>query len=259
MGHIRLGRLPKTYKWRNVFQALENAELSPEIIAKAISQSARNEFDSLKGDHSLSFCFWVLATVVSASKTDSFIDKLEQIGINTKNINSGIQFAKNIAQYISKTLNDLGRPNAFSIIAELSVNETISNILISQSDSLFGTNINDIKAAYAKTATKKQFGLISRQFFSTFLKRSIQFIADKEISNFVGKDRSIKNTSELVSFQKALSLYCYQSSKIIEDYSGGWFSKQSWQTRNEISYKSVEGFIAYAIEKINMDLRGVDA
>lgn len=259
MGHIRLGRLPKTYKWRNVFQALESDELSPETIAKAISQSARNEFDSLKGDPSLSFCFWVLVSVVSAAKTDSFIDRLEQIGIKAKNINSGLQFAKNIAQFISKSLNDFGRPNAFASIAELSVNETISNIIIKQSKSIFGTNIDDIQAACEKTATKKQFGIISRQFFSTFFKRSIQFIADKEISNSVGKDRLIANTSELVSFQRALSLYCYQSSKIIEDYSGGWFSKQSWQTKNEIPYKSAEGFMAYAIEKINMDLRRGDA
>ena len=258
MGHIRLGRLPKTYKWRNVFEAIKSDELNPEILAKAISQSARDEFDSLKGDHSLSFCFWVLASVVSAARTDSFVERLEKLGIKAENINSGLQFAKNIAQFISKSLNDFGRPNAFANIAELSVNETFSSIIIKQSKSLFGTTVSDIQTACKKVATKKQFGIISRQFFSTFISRSLQFVTDKEISNSVGKNRSISNTTELLSFQKALSLYCYQSSKIIEDYSGGWFSKQAWQTKNEIPYSAAKGFMAYAIEKVNMDLRGGD-
>ena len=46
MGHIRLGRLPKTYKWRNVFEALESDELNPEIIAKAQAlRQLRDRFD----------------------------------------------------------------------------------------------------------------------------------------------------------------------------------------------------------------------
>lgn len=259
MGHIRLGRLPKTYKWQNVFEALDNDELNPEMIASAISQAAMKEFDSLKGDNSLSFCFWALSSVVSAAKTDSFVEKLEQLGIKTDKISSGLQFSKNFAEFISKSLNDFGRPNAFTNIAELSLNETLSNIIISQSNSLFGTSIGDIQTACKKVATEKQFGILSRNFFSSFLKRSIEFIADKEISNSVGKNRSISNTSELLSFQKALSTYCYQTSKIIEDFSGGWFSKQTWQTKNKIPIKSAEGFMAYAIEKINMDLRGGEA
>ena len=259
MGHIRLGRLPKTYKWRSVFDAIESDELNPKIIAKAVSRSARNEFDSLKGDHSLSFCFWVLASVVSASRTDSFVERLENLGIKAKNISSGLHFAKNIAQFISQSLNDFGRPNAFANIAELSVNETFSTIIIKNSNSLFGTTVNEIQAACKKAATKKQFGIISRQFFSTFLRRSIQFITDKEISNFIGKNRSIPNTTELLSFQKGLSVYCYQLSKIVEDYSGGWFSKQAWQTQNDIDFNAAEGFMSYAIEKLNMDLRGGDA
>jgi hypothetical protein len=259
MGHIRLGRLPKTYKWREVFDALDDDNLTGEMLANAISSSAQDEFESLKGDQSLSFCFWVLAYVVSSAKTDSFLNRLEKLGVNTKNINSGLDFAKSFSSFISQSLNEIGRPNAFANIAELSVNETITNILVNQTKTLFGTKIDDIQVAFKKTATKKQFGLISRQFFATFLTRSLQFVTDKEISNYIGKNKTIGSSSDVMSLQKALSTYCYQSSKIVEEFSGGWFSKQSWQTKNNITYDSAKGFMAYAIEKVNMDLRGESA
>ncbi len=259
MGHIRLGRLPKTHKWREVFKAFESDNLTAETLAQAISKSTQKEFDSLKGDRSISFCYWVLTTIVSAANTDSFTDRLESVGIKTKDVKSGLEFVKNVAHFISESLSDIGRNNAFSNIAELSVNETIANVIIEKSTSLFGTTIDDIQLACKSLSTQKQFGLLSRRFFSNFLKRSIQFVADKELSNYLGKSKAIETSSDILSFQKSLSLYCYQSSKIIEEFSGGWFSKEAWKTKNKIPLDSAKGFMAYALKKVNMELSGGQA
>ncbi len=255
MGHIRLGRIPKTYKWRTVFDAFENEDITAKELAQSISKSAQEEFLSLKGDNSLSFCYWVLVSIVSAARSDSFTESLELLGIKTSNINSGLLFLKNIAQFVSESLIDIGNTNVFSNIAELTLNETLSNSIIRESKSLFGTSIEDIESACKKFGTKKRFAQLSREFFSIFLTRSILFITDKELSNYVIKNTYLKSSFDVLTFQNSLSLYCYQSSKIIEDFSGGWFSKQIWKTDNKIPYDAAKGFMAYALEKVNMELR----
>lgn len=254
MGHIRLGRIPKTRPWQSVFDVLNSENISAPQLAQAIGKAAQNEFRALKGDATVSFCYWVLTSIISAAKTENFVNRLEALGINVKNVTSTLEFVKIVSQYTADSTEKIGRTPAFTNIAELSLKETLSKAIVEQSKSLFETSIEDIQLACKKLATEKQFGRISRYFFSNFVNRSLQYVSDKELSNFIGPNYSLKTSSDALSFQNSLSLYCLQSSKIVEDFSGGWFSKQLWKTNNNISHEDAKGFMAYALEKVHMEL-----
>src|SRR5258708_4813722 len=61
MGHVRLGRLPKTRRWAEVIALLTDS--SPEdvaAIASATVQAADRRLRELARDPSLTYCFWLL-------------------------------------------------------------------------------------------------------------------------------------------------------------------------------------------------------
>jgi hypothetical protein len=91
-------------------------------------------------------------------------------------------------------------------------------------------------------------------FFSSFFDRFLMYFVDKEVSNHIGPGRSLKSFTDEKTFTEALKLYAWQSSKIVEDYASGWYSKQNWETEGDITISNAKRFMAYALEKIRTEL-----
>ena len=171
MGHIRLGRLPKRVPWKDIFNTLSNDDWISENLARITANAAIGQFQELKGEPGPAYCFWILANIISATKTDNFAESLQSIGIITEGVKSAPHFLKNISQHTEDALNAFGRKSIFSNIAELSLRETLSTNVVRKSQTLFGTNLDDIQVACKSFASKKKFGQISRQFLSNFQSR----------------------------------------------------------------------------------------
>ena len=91
---------------------------------------------------------------------------------------------------VEKELRKRGQPTVFVRIAALSLREVLSANIIEQSRSLFGTSFADIQAACRTLSTRLHFGEVTKAFFAHFTSRSLQFLTDKEVSNYVGPDKS---------------------------------------------------------------------
>jgi hypothetical protein len=255
MGHIRLGRLPKTRRWSVVFDVLEGDSVSPDALARATATAAQQQFAALEGDRAVNYCFWVLVRIVTAARGDDFAGELRRLGISGTEISSGLGFIQQITQMVEKELRNRGQPTVFVRIAELSLREVLSANIIEQSRSLFGTSFEDIQAACRAISTQRRFGEVAKDFFSLFTNRSLQYLTDKEVSNYIGPEKPFASPESVLEFQEALQRYCTETSKIVEDFAAGWFSKNNWASNNNISEETAAAFTAYAFEKIQMELR----
>lgn len=254
MGHIRLGRLPKSKSWSRVFAVLEGDSINPSDLAHATSIAAQQQFTALQGNRSINYCFWVLVRIVTAARTGDFSSELERLGIQTTGVTSGVGFVHQMGEAVQKGLRRRGDPTIFVRMAELSLREVLSANIVEQSNSLFGTGLKEIQAACRNISTQKRFGQVAQQFFAHFMSRSIRYITDKEISNYVGPDRALSSPDRVLKLQESLDRYCAESAKIVEEFAGGWFSKHNWETNNNIPEDATAIFTAYALQKINMEL-----
>src|SRR5436309_12141408 len=100
MGHIRVGRLPKTLPWAAVFDALEKDSLDVNDLARATAQAAQLELTALEGDPSINYCFWLLVRVVTSARSDNFDGELGRLGVRIIQPVSGLGFI----QQVSRTL-----------------------------------------------------------------------------------------------------------------------------------------------------------
>ena len=63
MGHLRLGRLPKTQRWNEVIQLLETAPDNTLAIAEKTLLASEGRLRELAHDPSIAYSFWLLVRV----------------------------------------------------------------------------------------------------------------------------------------------------------------------------------------------------
>ena len=100
MGHIRLGRLPKTFRWQGVLALLSQAPSDIPGIARATVAAAEGRFRELASDAMVGYSFWLLSRVTSAARGASFPDELASLGLHVRDGDSTLAFASLIADRV---------------------------------------------------------------------------------------------------------------------------------------------------------------
>ena len=81
MGHIRLGELSKSRKWRQVVEELRLGS-DVVVVAAAAAEAAENDLDSASRDPAFLHSFWLLTQLPLAARGPSFAGDLERLGIS---------------------------------------------------------------------------------------------------------------------------------------------------------------------------------
>lgn len=256
MGHIRLGRIPKTKQWHAVLACLAGPEIDGAAISRAVAQATQGELRNLKGDSALSYGYWLLTRLVSAAREDRFVDALQELGIRTpSDRRAGIALLAEISQTVEREISWRSKGNALEKITGLALQQVLSEEITSKAPTLFGTTVDDVQTTLKEASSLKNFGRISRRFFAQFLSRTVKYIINKELSNAIGS-RGLQNHREAHQLEHDIDRYCFESSRIVEEFSGGWFSKHDWESKHRISPKEAAGFVAYALDKLIIEFGG---
>jgi hypothetical protein len=83
----------------------------------------------------------------------------------------------------------------------------------------------------------------------------MDYFLSQTLSSQVGEGQRFASMNEKAQFEQALATHCREASKIVEEYSGGWFSKRMYEENGNISRKSVKGFAAYGMKKMTDELK----
>jgi hypothetical protein len=254
MGHLRLGRLPKTRRWVAVMQLLEAAPSDTVGVARAVVRAGDHRLSDLAHDPSLAYCFWLLTRVTWASRSADFAASLRGLGVKIDGDASALMLITQLNENVRVELAQHTDSGPFGELASLAFRRTLQDTVGLQGAGLFGSTAEDVAAVFRMYSTRTQFGLLAKRFFGDFFARTLRYFVDKELSNYVGAQHHIENINQAQEFQRALDLYARQSARIMEDFASGWYSKHNWQAKGEVSAKEAEGFVAIALRKLRMEL-----
>lgn len=255
MGHIRLGRLPKTKKWLEVVEALGVPEPSAGTIASSTARAAAREFQLLKGSPTLASCLWILARVGTSARHGEFAGDLRQLGIDSSRAGTGFGFAAEIGLAVTREAGDDAH-TLFGQMALASLRDVFAHAVVEQSRSLFDTTLDDVRAAAAAFGSDPGFGAAVRDFYGNFMSRVLRFVAEKELANHISGGGEVSAVERAQQVSSDLDRYCRESARVVEDFASGWFSKQNWRSGREIAKEDARGFSAYAVEKLRMEMAG---
>jgi len=100
--------------------------------------------------------------------------------------------------------------------------------------------------------TAKELSALAQEFFTRVTGKYITYFLSCELSNYVGPDSRFSNIDRHAEFNSGLDLYCRQASRIIEQFSWGWFSKGNFA--GPITQKKAGGYVHIALKKLRAEL-----
>jgi hypothetical protein len=253
MGHIRLGNLPRTRKWQQVIALIEGGAGTAQI-ANATITAAENGFKLVAEDKGLVETIWILTQLPLAAKSDDFGQALQSIGLDVSDSPGLMEVIGAFSDAIDKKLANNGGRTDLGEMAQMAASETMSQIIGRKTQSLFGTTPDDVKNAFSKLATSKQFSIFARDFFARLTNKCLDYFVSKAVSHHLGEGKRFRTLAEQGEFTKALGTHSREASKIIEEFSGGWFSKTNWEKKG-ISRQDAAGFTHVAMKKIVVELK----
>ena len=252
MGHIRLGKLPRTRRWKEVLDLI-SGDGSAAAVAGATLDAADEELSSAARDPGVLRSFWLLTQLPDAARSENFVEALRSLGLNVSNAPTTTEIATAFTEAVDRHVDSQRARTDLGEMAQMAAVETLANTLQERTVSLFGSTSEDVQRELGKLATEKQFGGFARDFFSRFTERFLTYYVDRELPRQVGPEGRFPSTAQQHEFSKALELHCQQASKIVHSFAGAWYSKTRFE--QDLTELRVARFVGYALKKLRLELR----
>jgi len=123
MGHIRLGTLSQSKKWREVVDLLgTNASL--EDIAEASAHAAELDLTRASNDPSFQFISRLLVELPLMARSPGFYDSLKEMGFAANTTDSVPKLLSEISNAIDRNAFNLGQSSDLGALAQSALLET---------------------------------------------------------------------------------------------------------------------------------------
>jgi hypothetical protein len=145
MGHIRLGRLPRTLRWQGVVQLLDQSPEDVSAVTRATLTTASERLRQLTRDPWLSFCFWLLARVTEAARGPEFVSVLAELGIEAQEGQSTIGFISRVSDRAREEAARHPESGPFAELASLALRRALSETVGQEGRPFLSTALKDLQ------------------------------------------------------------------------------------------------------------------
>jgi hypothetical protein len=251
MGHQHLPQIPRTKEWRKVVALIGGGALMEEIAA-ATSRAAERSMINASDDPTVRHAFYLLAQLPLAARNENFPSQLRNLGLKVGDQPTLVEIGTSMMDAIDQYTTRRGRRTDYGEIAQLSAVEAINAVAGRELSDFFNPDHSRVQSALAGLGTVKQFAILARNYFARLTRRHLNFYLQRELSNHVGAGRRFNSMAEHREFEEALNLHCHETSRIIKEFAGEWFSKHVFE--GGIDHDKAGGFVHVATGKIRDEL-----
>lgn len=253
MGHTRLGDLPRTRKWGQVVGLIAGGAGSAQV-ANATIRAAETGLNLATEDKALVDAVWLLTQLPLAAKQKDFVAALKSVGVHVSREPGLMELVGAVSDAIDSRLpNNKGRTD-LGEMAQMAVSETLARVIGEKTGTLYGVEPADVQRALASAGTVKQFGELARHFFGRLTNRCLDYFVSRAVSLHLGEGERFPTLAAQSQFNSALEVHCHEASKIVETFSGEWFSKTNWEKKG-IGRQEAAGFTHVAMGKLVSELK----
>jgi hypothetical protein len=253
MGHIRLGVLPRSRKWRQVVEQLRLGA-DTESVAAATANAAEATLKRASDDPAFLHAFWLLTQIPLAARGPTFTRDLRRLGLRISDAPSLLEITSAISDAVDRHTREKGGRTDLGEMAQMAAVESLTAVVAPNLPSLFTPQPVEVQRALGQVASGERFSLLARDFFSRLTQRSLGYFLSRELSNHIGTDQRFANDIERARFDDALDWHCREASRIVEAFAGGWYGKHVYQG-DGLTPSDIRRFAPVAFKKIRAELR----
>jgi hypothetical protein len=254
MGHIRLGLLPSTKKWRRLVGYIGCGAEAPQVAASTLAAAEKGLATAHK-DVGVVETVWLLMQLPHAARTDDFAGGLRACGLAVSDEPGLMEVIGAAVEAVeAKTPNCRGRTD-LGELARMSLGDTIASVIGGHVHGLFETTAADVQAAFGRHTTVKQFGDLAHDFFTRFTGKFLNYYLSRALPLEVGEGRRFGTLADKAAFDAELGAHCRDRARVVERFAGEWLSKERWESDGELSRDAVRKFVYGAVRKITDGLK----
>lgn len=252
MGHIRLGTLQQSKKWREVIGLLD--ALAPlEEVAEAAVKASEVDLRRASDDPNFQFVTQLLVRLPLLARAPGFDTSMADLGLDRSALESVTGLLAGLNDAISQQAFAHGRSSDAGEMARAALLESLSVQMRGRLPSLFDPTPQEIRKALASFASGQNFATLARDFFARLSYRSLDYYLSRELANHTGPDKRFADDVDRTAFERALSQHTFEASRIVETFAGGWYGKTVWKEQN-LSQDKINAFTRYAFKKMRSEL-----
>jgi hypothetical protein len=252
MGHQHLGTLPRSRKWREVIHLISGGA-NVQDVAAATSAAAERQMTDAGNDPAFSQAVWLLNQIPIAAREEDFTSALRMLALQVSDRPTLIEIATAMSETIDRSVEKAGGRTDLGEMAQLSAVESLNAVAGRELPNLFGITPEKTRAVLGGLGTVKQFAVLARDFFARVMRKQLSYFLSRELSQHVGVNARFQTIREHREFEEALDLHCRQTSRIIKEFSGEWFSKNTYE--GGIDEAKAERFAHVPFRKLREELR----
>jgi hypothetical protein len=253
MGHVHLGVLPKTRLWNDVVEAL-TAGAADEVVVGASARAAERDLLSATDNAVFVEAVRLLLAIPYAARTDDFGDALRALDLAIGDRPEVLELAIAVDKRLEAVRRTVGGSNDLGEIAARALVATLSEMIGDQLPGLFEATPGDVQAATRNLSWSRGISELSRAFYARLVSQSLSYWLDRTLALHVGPEGRFANATARGAFDVALSQHSQEATRIIKEFSGGWYGK-TLHDRGGISSRDAAAFGAVALKKIVEELR----
>lgn len=260
MGHIHLGVLPQSRKWRDVIDLL-SGEATPDIVIAASARAAERDLLHAAQDPVFVESVRLLLLIPFAARSKNFGNALRAEGLKfTGEINlfSLVNAAMTLLDAVRRAespCSDLGELSARALA------RTLGDCIGGELPGLFEVTPADVQLTARKLSYSKGIAFVCRSFFGALVGTTLSYWLDRDLPLHVGAGQRFESVAARGAFDIALRQYSSEATRIIQEFSGGWYGK-ALHEKGTIGTQDAKVFGAVALKKICAELQtkwGTDA
>jgi len=252
MGHIRLGTLPQSKKWRDVIELLDT-DASIHAIAEAAARASETDLRRASDDPSFQFVTQLLVRLPLLARAPGFEAEMASLGVDRDALGSVTEFLAGLSTAITHHNFELGRTSDAGELARAALLESLSVQLRDRLPSLFAPTPQEIRGALAAFASGLTFASLARDFFARLTYNSLDYYLSRELANHTGAGKRFSEDADRVAFERALAQHSFEASRIVEEFASGWYGKTVWKEQG-LSQDKINDFTRYAFKKMRSEL-----
>lgn len=253
VGHIHLGTLPSSRKWRAVADLIQAKALPDDIIAFAAAAAERDLMNAVVEPVFVE-AVRLLMLVPHAARAADFGDALRRLDLPVSAHPDLMTLLAAIGERLDVVAWQKPGRGDMAELAARTLTSTLSVEIGAGLPGLFETDTRDVQIATKALSSRSGIAILVRAYFGGLVSTSLASWLDRSLSAHVGSDQTFPTVTARNRFDVALAQYSHEASRIIEEFAPGWFGKRISQG-GTITSQDAAVFGAVCVKKIVAELR----
>lgn len=253
MGHIHLGVLPQTKKWRGVVELLQGGA-DDETVFAASAIAAEKDLAAAADNPVFVEAVRLLLMVPFAARATDFGAALRDIGLRVATSPGLLDIIAAAGDRIDEVARASRVRTDFGELAGRALIGTLSEQIGGALPGLFDTTPADVQIEARHLSRPQGIAGLTRAFFGRLLSDTLSSWLDRTLAAQTGPGRRLPDAGARSAFDLALGQYAHEATRIIREFAPGWYGKRLHETGRIDSHQAAV-FGAVAMKKIAEELR----